>query len=428
MEAKLGVIIPCYNHAKYVGAAIESVLGQTRPPDRFLVIDDGSKDDSVAVIEKYRAQGVELIVQENAGAHETINRGIRELSRDCQWISILNSDDVYEPGRFEACLSEISKEPALSVVCTGLRMIDPEGEPLPEGEPRAKWLRAVWSAGGESGEDIAPPEWLGLANFLVTSSNIVARAEYLLANPFRPYRFNHDYFFLAGAALRGGLKAIPDVLLQYRVHPTNNINSAPAPLLREMLRMHVDLYAHFAKELREDEAARHRFYEFAAASWRSVSSFHAGLFQVLLAELASAKSEAEREALVESLTDEAFAELHDYPNKALVNEWDGRTPLQSGEGLNEKYQILREEKRALEGDRRVLRELTTLRRDLLRSKWVGLGQALGQDKRLSADEGKTPEEKLENQKTAIRDSFWLTLGASLGSKSAKALLEVAGRE
>ena len=46
---KLAVVIPCYNHERYVAAAIESVLGQTRPPERFLIIDDGSKDGSVTL-------------------------------------------------------------------------------------------------------------------------------------------------------------------------------------------------------------------------------------------------------------------------------------------------------------------------------------------------------------------------------------------
>jgi len=197
-KSRLAVIIPCYNHALYVGRAIESVLDQTRPPDRFLVIDDGSKDDSVEVIRAYEDRGVELIVQENAGAHKTLNLLAKTVSEDCDLISILNSDDYYEPQRFERCLPvfEDADSDKTKVVVTGLTMIDPENEALAPDESRAKWLRAVWSMADDA--DLSIWEWMGMANFPVSSSNIIVRSEYLCANPFRPYRFNHDYFFRSG--------------------------------------------------------------------------------------------------------------------------------------------------------------------------------------------------------------------------------------
>ncbi|MEZ5434355.1 MAG: hypothetical protein R3F31_24970 [Verrucomicrobiales bacterium] len=64
-----------------------------------------------------------------------------------------------------------------------------------------------------------------------------------------------------------------------------------------------------------------------SAAWSSISSFHAGLFQFLLAKLAEGRSEAELEHLVASLDEERFTELHEYPNAALVNHWNERTPL-----------------------------------------------------------------------------------------------------
>ena len=55
---RIAVIIPVYNHARYVGAALESVLAQTVKPWRILCIDDGSSDDSLAVCKRYTSQGV----------------------------------------------------------------------------------------------------------------------------------------------------------------------------------------------------------------------------------------------------------------------------------------------------------------------------------------------------------------------------------
>ena len=101
---RLAVVIPVYNHAAYVGKALDSVLSQTRRPDRIICIDDGSRDDSLSVCHAFRSHGVEVLAQENQGAHATINRLIGMASEDCDVISILNSDDFYHQERFARCL------------------------------------------------------------------------------------------------------------------------------------------------------------------------------------------------------------------------------------------------------------------------------------------------------------------------------------
>ena len=401
---KLGVVIPCYNHAKYVGPAIESVLNQTRPPDRFLIIDDGSKDDSVDVIRSYEKDGVELIVQENAGAHNTINRAIEGVSANCDLVSILNSDDIYETGRFEALLP--SFDAGKSVVCSDLRLIDSMGEILAADEPRGKWFRAAWSMRGSE-----LLEWLGVANFLGTTSNVIARSTYFRANPFRPYRFNHDYFFLAGAAVRDELAVVPEKLLRYRVHDSNTINTDPAPLLREMLRMHLDLYAAFSDEMLNDEAMRQRFFRFARAGWDNVSSFHAGLFQLLTAKLAENAGDEALANLVASLD---VDELNRYPNSALVHHHDGEGPLLDPSGLAEKFGELKRSQSAVKADNTALKKLTRLRAELMESRWIALGRFLGAGKKLAANVGKTPEEKLANFQAAISQSRWVKFGKQLG--------------
>ena len=406
---KLAVVIPCFNHERYIEAAIESVLAQTRPPERFLVIDDGSKDRSAELIRKYEKDGVECIVQENAGAHATINRAIATVADKSDLISILNSDDIYEPDRFEKCIPVLEKDSEKSVVCSGLGLIDNEGNALAEDAPRGKWFRAVWSMGEEEGADLC--EWLGIANFLATTSNIVARSKYLTTHPFRSYRYNHDYFFLAGAALRNQLALVPDSLLRYRVHDSNTINTDPAPLLREMLQMQVDLYREFAEELEHSPEVRSRFYRYLRASWDNVSSFHAGLFETLTAKHLATLSDTEVAELVAGLKAE---ELNRYPNSALVNEHDGESPLISASGLGEKLNELKRTNSAIKGDNTTLKELNRLRSELLASKWIALGRAFGGCGGLSENAGKTPQEKLEKLKAQIEKSGWANLGRRLG--------------
>ena len=409
MPKRLAVVIASYNHAKYIPFAIESVLGQTRPPDRFVIIDDGSPDNSVEVIRPYERDGsVELLVQENAGAHATWNRCIETASEDCELISILNSDDIYHRERFEHCLPLFDADGGKAVVSSSLRMIDPENDPLPADDPRAKWLRAATALG--TAENMTPWEWLAMANFLMTSSNIIARADYLKANPFRPYQFNHDYFFLAGAALRDQIALVDQVLLDYRVHPENNINTEPAPLLKEMLRMHLDLYHSFSGEFESNPAVRQRFYQYMAAAQDSISSFHAGIFQLLLTQLAARTGFDELEQMIDDLDPDSITELNDYPNKALVNQWDGSSPPQLALGIAGKLEEARSAKSKAEADRKALRELGQLRRELLASKSFALARLFGGGKSLLRDAGKTPQEKLEHLRRAIDASPWARRG------------------
>ena len=402
---KLGVVIPCYNHERYIAQGLESVLGQTRAPDRILVIDDGSKDQSADVVRAFADRGVELIVQENAGAHNAINRAITLVAEDCDVISILNSDDHYFLERFEKCLAALEKLPGKSVVCSELRLVDDDDNPVDPAASRPKWFRTVWSIGNHPDVDLC--EWLATANFPATTSNVIARRDFLLAHPFRPYRFNHDYYFLANAVLKDVLTLVREPLLSYRIHAGNTINTSPAPLISEMLRMHLDLFHDLAHELKTNAGLRERFYRYTRAAWNNVSSLHAGLLQVLLSEAVSRLTHHEIESLVAALDNGAFPELETYPNKALVNAHDDSRPLSVESGLAEKFEKLRNEHRELKARQKAQKELAKLRCDLLQSKSLALGRALGLCSAITEDSGKEPQEKLENIRKRLKKSWWV---------------------
>ncbi|MEM0895934.1 MAG: glycosyltransferase family A protein [Verrucomicrobiota bacterium] len=394
--SRLAVVIPSYNHAHFIEKAIDSCLAQTRKPDRIVIIDDGSKDNSLEVIGRYVERGeVELTAQENAGAHNTINRAIEKAATDCEWISILNSDDHYLPGRFEKCLAHLESNSGKEVICTALNIIDDDDNAIDSTLPRAKWFRAIWSVTRPE-DDAEYCDWLGLANFPATTSNVIASTAFLKANPFRPYRYNHDYFFLAKAVLEGKLTLLDEPLVNYRVHATNTITTAPAKLMREMLRQHLDLYAELATRLSAEPALRANFHRYTAALQDNVSAFHAGLFQTLLAQIAHGASEKERESLANSLTDNAFAELERFPNGATISAWDDGDTLAPRAGLAGVITALKEERSKLKEENKAWRALAKARQKLLDSPITGLKRFLGMGKKKFADRGKTPQEKLAN--------------------------------
>jgi len=409
---RLAVVIPSYNHAHYLRRALDSCLNQTRKPDRIVVIDDGSKDNSLAILREYADRGVECTAQENAGAHTTINRAVALAATDCDLIAILNSDDHYEPARFRKCLAFFAENSDLHVVVTGLNIIDGDDRPLDPEEARAKWFRAIWSIGDDPDTDLCA--WLGRANFPATTSNVLARAPYLLANPFRPYRFNHDYYFLAKAALEGRLGLVREPLVNYRVHATNTITTRPAPLIREMLRMHLDLYVELGPRLAAEPDLRVRFFRYLRAAADSVSSFHPGLFQMLVAQVIAVESPEALEQLIDALDEDALGELRVFPNRALINHHAGDGPLGADSALADRYEEARAERAALRETTAALRDLARLRQQLLASKWAALGRTLGLANGLDSDSGKSPREKLAALREKTDTSRWLALGRKLG--------------
>jgi glycosyltransferase involved in cell wall biosynthesis len=94
----VSIIIPCYNAARYVGEAIESALAQTYPRKEVIVIDDGSTDNSVDVIQSYRHQ-VRWETGPNRGGCAARNRGL-ELAGG-EFIQFLDADDLLLPEKIE---------------------------------------------------------------------------------------------------------------------------------------------------------------------------------------------------------------------------------------------------------------------------------------------------------------------------------------
>jgi len=113
----VSVVIPLYNKAAYVRAALESVLAQCQPAREVLVIDDGSADAGPAIVESFGAKQVRLIRQANSGPGVARNRGIEEAKSP--WIAFLDADDLWLPGHL-AHLAELNRAfPNAAVLASG---------------------------------------------------------------------------------------------------------------------------------------------------------------------------------------------------------------------------------------------------------------------------------------------------------------------
>jgi len=280
MSKTIGCIIPSYNHAKYIPDAIRSVLQQTLPPERLVIIDDGSQDNSVDVVRTFNDPRIHLVEQKNQGAHVALTRGI-ELSKDCDFISVLNSDDRYHPERFARCAAYLERHPGAEVVCSRIRLIDESGIPVGRGDGRQRRIDRIWSNLSKT-NDLATS--LGYGNFTKTTSNFFFRSGAIAV--FRPYRFVHDYFAALVVALRGALGVIQQELLDYRVHAANTIKAeGKGAVVQEVIQMHLDLFAELRPSLETDPLLRKRVLNYLKVMLNNYTDMRAELLVLSIARL-----------------------------------------------------------------------------------------------------------------------------------------------
>jgi len=108
MTPTVSVVIPTYNSAHFLREAIASVDAQQWPGLEIIVVDDGSTDETEAVVNALSRRGdVRFLRQENAGAASARNLGIAAASGD--WVAFLDVDDLWLPGKLAAQFAELEK-------------------------------------------------------------------------------------------------------------------------------------------------------------------------------------------------------------------------------------------------------------------------------------------------------------------------------
>jgi glycosyltransferase involved in cell wall biosynthesis len=120
------LVVPNYNHARYLPESLGSIAAQTRAPDRVLIIDDASTDDSVAVISRFIAEhsGWELICHDrNRGVVRGQNEAIATANTD--WIGFLGADDALHPTYLEKALAQAARFPRAGLICACCEIIGP---------------------------------------------------------------------------------------------------------------------------------------------------------------------------------------------------------------------------------------------------------------------------------------------------------------
>ena len=210
----VSVIIPVYNGARFLRAALESVFAQTYRPFEVIVVDDGSTDDSGDIAQSFPE--VHYIHQKNQGVAAARNHGI-EVARG-EFFAFLDQDDLWTPEKLKLQVDYLQNHPDIGYTLTQLQFFLEPGTSLPS------WFRKDLLASVQTG-------WV--LGTLLVRRNVFQQVgnfaeAYSAAN-------DSDWFFRAKAA-EIQMAVVPELLLLKRIHESNDSGRAKE-ILSELLKV-----------------------------------------------------------------------------------------------------------------------------------------------------------------------------------------------
>jgi glycosyltransferase involved in cell wall biosynthesis len=225
-----------------------SIAGQECGDWELIVVDDGSTDDTRAVIERWTpklSQPVKYVWQENGGAYAARNTGLDHVSGE--YVAFFDSDDLWLPHHLSRCVEVLSGNPDVDWVFAACRSVDADGHVVAEttfednGRPR-RFLALQHRVSGRAHviEDPHAIECHLLHGIYAGLQNSVIRATVFAADRFQPdSRVVDDTLFLLRAMKRGArLAFLPDVHVIYRIHGDNSSGSAAGASREKLLRVY----------------------------------------------------------------------------------------------------------------------------------------------------------------------------------------------
>lgn len=201
---RLSAIIPAYNCAPFLGAAIASALAQEGAQVEVIVVDDGSTDDTPAVLASF-GDRIRTIRQENRGLPAARNAGIAASRGEA--IGFLDADDTWEPQKTLRQLEYLDANPDCSLVFSDVFRMDESG-------------RRIGSILGSKVHELPRGRCLAelfLGNFVLVPAVVVRRAALERAGPFdESLRSVEDYDMWLRIAETGSIGVVPEPLASWR--------------------------------------------------------------------------------------------------------------------------------------------------------------------------------------------------------------------
>lgn len=200
---RVTVLMPVYNAAPYLREAIDSILGQSFRHFEFLIIDDGSTDESADIIASYEDPRIRLVLNhKNLGITPTLNKGIALAS--CELIARMDADDISHPQRLQKQFGFMKRNPDCALLSTWARVISED----------AKFIRLERYGSNFYYYNLTFECWIYHATVMFRKSAVEAVGMYAM-----PYSEDYDLFWRMSTRFQ--IANLDEPLLDYRITSTS---------------------------------------------------------------------------------------------------------------------------------------------------------------------------------------------------------------
>ncbi len=226
MSSKLlSVVIPTYNRSAYLVRAVESVLGQVGAKVEVIIVDDGSTDDTSAVVERRAAEWgprVRYFRQENAERSVARNNGLRRARGE--FVAFLDSDDLWQPAHARTCLGVLQEHPEAAAAYSEYGLVTADERVI------RRWVSRPASTGTEFVRDLC------LKRLILHPTEVILRRSALRgAEVFDPaVPGAEDWLLWVSLAGRARFCRVGIPTVWMRVHPRATFGN-PAKFARSLM-------------------------------------------------------------------------------------------------------------------------------------------------------------------------------------------------
>ena len=225
--AKIGIVLATYNGEKYLAQMLDSLVAQTRPADFIVAVDDGSKDNTPAILKSYqdRLPLQVTILEKNSGHRAAFSKALElaqpQLSSN-DLIALADQDDVWLPQKLEILEKEIQDK---SLVFGDAQVVDADGKIIAES----------WRSYSKIEKKISIEQQIAGINNVTGCLSLFSASLLDAILPIPEGVTVHDRWIAMLADKHNGVAAIDTPVVQYRIHGNNAVGGVAAPSMSKTL-------------------------------------------------------------------------------------------------------------------------------------------------------------------------------------------------
>lgn len=242
---KISVALCTYNGERFLKAQLDSIFDQTLPVNEIIICDDGSTDQTEAILREYQKKHPETVKIYINGTNLKSVKNFEKAISYCtgEIIFLSDQDDIWEKEKTKRFIEHFNASPSINAICSNGIIIDNDGNPVDQ--------LTIWSV----------PELLQQAGITVNYFNVIAFIENIATGAGMAFRsslrkdilpipekngFHHDEWIALVSAYQNGFIVIEDPLFRYRVHDNQQVGGVGyknTDRMRKKLIRHFDLFS-----------------------------------------------------------------------------------------------------------------------------------------------------------------------------------------